>query len=372
MCVCVDSVHEASLVGGLFMSHLRQTASALHKGLDPKQFLDDVTSHKAILDMVWQLGSATPHSSVSESALRVFCTCFLAKSWAWTPTSTKRGASSKDKRATGSHEGGMVFSFPSTDFNDNVAEVLSRLFVYLFCKLVQLEWLQKSQSAKTHTIRMLQRVISLLRPADLGKFLPKIMFAVESSLSHPAPQVQLAGAYLVEEVASRLPTPVLEDSAALLIVGLYPLLELSLEQDLEQHRVEEGIEPEGHQHQGQGQDQHQHQLSEQKIAFLQHLALSDLRLDHIAVGEDRGNMAPVEKVVATRLAGESCSEGGVSSLCSVLLPHVKAAAAWHQRQAQSVAVRTLNKMFVEMGEGGGGLQKALRGLPFIPPLPGLR
>jgi hypothetical protein len=208
------------------------------------------------------------------------------------------------------------------------------------------------------------------------------MFAVESSLSHPAPQVQLAGAHLVEEVVSRLPAPVLEESAALLIVGLYPLLELSLDRDsLDRDERRDDImdvEQAGLQ-----------QLSEHKIAYLQHLALSDLSLGALGDTLDAGagggkyGLDPVEAVLASRkherlwLSGErSCEPGAdVHPLCSVLLPNVRAAAVWHQRRAQSVAVRTLNKMFVEMGGGGGGgggLEKALQGLPFIPPLPGLR
>lgn len=400
------------------MRHLQQTASALHKVLDPSKFLDDATSQKALLDMTWQLGSASPAiASASEGALRVFCTCFLANSWAWTPdrhsrisgvscesstSQTGRKADSKQNHAFTVAEEAVtakiqnISSIPSVDFTENVAEVLSRLFVYLFCKLVQEEWLQKSQGTKIHTIRVLQRVISLLRPTDLGSFLPKIMFAVESSLSHPAPQVQLAGAYLVQEVIARLPTQVLEENAALLVVGLYPLLELSLDnvqdnQEKMETETEKNIELEQEE-----THQHSHYLSEQRIAFLQHLVLKDLPLaskETEETGETGGGRGrkkyeddAVEKVLAARKhnrlwqqgrgQGERSGEGGegIDSICSVLLSHVRAAAKWHQRQAQSVAVRTLNTMFVEMGGSGrgGGLQRALRGLPFIPALPGLR
>lgn len=338
-------------MGGVFFHHLQQCATALNKRLDPVQFLDESTSQKALLAISWQLGSATPATSENAlQALRAFCTCFLAERWAWKADDGSDLSNLQPSKLTRNRNKSTDLPiFPMSDFSQNVSEVFSRLFVYIFYKLVQGDWLKKSQRSKIHTIRALTRIISLLRTADLGKFLPKIMFAIESSLSHPAAQVQLAGAQLVHEVASRLPVPVLVDNAALLIVGFYPLLEM---------------------------DAGKSTLTDEKASFLQHLVLNDLPMDRLR----EGAVDPVEKVVATRkqdrmfLSEETTCDPAlvgisVDDICSIHLPNLTASTICFRQQAQSVAVRTLNKMFVEMGNS---LHGALKSIPFFPPLPALQ
>ena len=339
---------EFALVNGKLLGFLQQLAVALKKHLDHDIFLDDSTSQKVLLIITWQLGSG---AASTEEALRVFCTLFLAKRWTWNPkhetvntTNSRKRCDSKELKSS---------AFPSSTYGDNVAEVFSRLFVYIFHKIVQREWLQKSQRTKIYSLKVLQNVIYHLRAADLGKFLPKIMFAIESSLSHPSPQVKLAGARLASDVATRLPSVVLLESVSLVIVGLYPLLEIDMEIPLKERG-----------------------LADTDIAYLQHLALNDLCRHDFETGGNGCSIDNIEKIFKIEkldLFVPVCEPEvvGISTddICSIFPSHVRDSAEWHQRQAQMVSVRTLNRIFVEMGSEP---QQALMLLPFIPQLPALQ
>lgn len=117
-----------------------------------------------------------------------------------------------------------IFSKSDT-IKDDTADLLSLNFLYIMSSIIQKDWVDTPTSAIQNRITSLQTVVSLLRQNDASKFIPKILFFVDTALHSDQVCVHLCIVELLQHFISQLSTKSLTENLQALVISFYSLIE---------------------------------------------------------------------------------------------------------------------------------------------------
>jgi len=223
-----QGMSDADLLKGILRDYVLKASENLGWSVAKDWFPNLTYCNSVIRILCWELGVVMDGGRDGEregvggadKALRLFCVCCKAKSFAPLEAS----------------------SYSLSFISDCVAEVVSNAFLSVMSHLHKLSWHSLSSVNQQLRARTLRAVVCRMKAADVAKFLPKIlMFLIDvvgggergkvfrETGAVGLWRVKLEGVKAWKEVCDRLSTRALCDNLSALLVGLYPLLERASE-----------------------------------------------------------------------------------------------------------------------------------------------
>ncbi|RYG70315.1 hypothetical protein EON64_00520 [archaeon] len=162
--------------------------------------------HQVLLPLVWMLGSeAEDESQQGRRSILALCCCFVHDGWLV-----------DKKRLTERH------------LLQHAQKELPQHFLHIMSSLLQHQWASQTAHQQCQNLRALRCLISILLPADVTKYLPKVLTMVESALTDfTRPSVQLSAVTVIVTLVNCLSKELLSDNLYEMLVFLFPVIETS-------------------------------------------------------------------------------------------------------------------------------------------------
>ncbi len=203
---------DAELVQGQFFHIMLRGATLYDYKLNRTDEFIQQGIQRLLYPLIWDLGSIDERKACALKSLKVACTLYRAKSW----------AVSDQRFSMDTFDNTSTFS---TDYNENVAQVLPSHFLWLVSQFFPFEWNNLNQNYQLQSVKALKEMVSLIKQADINKFLPKIMSVLNGILVSKYALVRYIAISLTDILCRHLATEVLLQNISALIAGLFPFIE---------------------------------------------------------------------------------------------------------------------------------------------------
>eukprot|EP01038_Epipyxis_sp_PR26KG_P009200 gene9200-12410_t len=213
----VQQLDETSLINGQLHAIFIDISNILSIPVDEQSSLAIIDNntrnpisiasfHVTLLLLLWDLGSDLETKKKSFKALRVYCTIYQSQSW-------------------------KIDRMSNKEMNHYISECMATIFStnFLFCmaNLWQSPKNLRSRFHREQALRSLKLAVTFLKQSDLTKYLPKIIVAIDSSLSSLCPRIRLLATELSMEIFKKISNEALCENLSSLVISLFPLLESS-------------------------------------------------------------------------------------------------------------------------------------------------